>query len=308
MTTFAVGDTATYLRGNHIIKFGGEIRRVEALQLQRRSRARSPIRASRRSSRDSAARSASRSATAGVQRLRQRRSARSSRTAISLGSNLKLDLGLRYDYIAVADRSRTTSWSTFDPATASLLQIGTGGFTQVHEERQRLPAARRRDLESDRRRQDRRSAARTRSWSTRATPATSPARPAIRRSSRRCRRRRPARRRATSGSTPRSAAPASAALAPVVHRPELPAGPHADVERQRRARDRRRLGVMVGYFGSHGDRLRIPININQFTTPGGTVRPYRRLSATSPILPGAALGNITEIDEPRLVATTRGCG
>jgi hypothetical protein len=53
-------------------------------------------------------------------------------------------------------------------------------------------------------------------------------------------------------------------------------------------------GVMVGYFGSHGDRQRVPINLNQFTTPGGTLRPYPRLSASSPILPGAALGNITE--------------
>jgi hypothetical protein len=53
-------------------------------------------------------------------------------------------------------------------------------------------------------------------------------------------------------------------------------------------------GVMVGYFGSHGDRQRIPINLNQFTTPGGTVRPYPKLSAASPILPGTVLGNITE--------------
>jgi len=53
-------------------------------------------------------------------------------------------------------------------------------------------------------------------------------------------------------------------------------------------------GVMVGYFGSHGDRQRIPLNLNQFTTPGGTVRPFPALSASSPILPGAPLGNITE--------------
>src|SRR5581483_9461552 len=52
--------------------------------------------------------------------------------------------------------------------------------------------------------------------------------------------------------------------------------------------------VMVGYFGSYGDRQRIPINLNQFTTPGGTVRPFVRLSATSPILPNSPLGNITE--------------
>src|SRR5262249_30087314 len=54
-------------------------------------------------------------------------------------------------------------------------------------------------------------------------------------------------------------------------------------------------GLMVGYFGSYGDRQRIPVNINQLTTPGGTVRPYTPLSATSPILPGAALGNILQI-------------
>jgi hypothetical protein len=50
---------------------------------------------------------------------------------------------------------------------------------------------------------------------------------------------------------------------------------------------------MVGYFGSYGDRLRIPININQFVNG---VRPYPTLSATSPISPGAALGNITEVE------------
>jgi len=52
------------------------------------------------------------------------------------------------------------------------------------------------------------------------------------------------------------------------------------------------MGVMVGYFGSYGDRLRIPVNINQFING---VRPYPRLSASSPISPGAALGNITEV-------------
>jgi hypothetical protein len=54
------------------------------------------------------------------------------------------------------------------------------------------------------------------------------------------------------------------------------------------------MGLMAGYFGSHGDRQRIPINFNQFVTPGGTIRPFPRLSATSPILPNTALGNITE--------------
>jgi hypothetical protein len=52
------------------------------------------------------------------------------------------------------------------------------------------------------------------------------------------------------------------------------------------------FGLMVGYFGSKGDHLRISRNINQFV---GGLRPYPRLSASSPILPGAAVGNITEV-------------
>jgi hypothetical protein len=54
----------------------------------------------------------------------------------------------------------------------------------------------------------------------------------------------------------------------------------------------RNLGVMVGYFGSKGDRLRISRNLNQLV---GGVRPFPALSASSAILPGSALGNITEI-------------
>jgi hypothetical protein len=55
----------------------------------------------------------------------------------------------------------------------------------------------------------------------------------------------------------------------------------------------RGLGLTVGYFGSKGTRLRISRNINQ---PVNGVRPFARLSASSPILPGAALGNITQIE------------
>ena len=53
----------------------------------------------------------------------------------------------------------------------------------------------------------------------------------------------------------------------------------------------RGLGLTVGYFGSKGTHLRIQRNINQ---PVGGVRPFPALSASSPILPGAALGNIAQ--------------
>ncbi len=51
-------------------------------------------------------------------------------------------------------------------------------------------------------------------------------------------------------------------------------------------------GVMIGYFGSKGDDLRLSRNVNQ---PINGVRPYPALSASSPILPGSTLGNVTEI-------------
>ena len=63
----------------------------------------------------------------------------------------------------------------------------------------------------------------------------------------------------------------------------------------------------------HGRLLRVQgrppahrrATVNQFMNG---VRPYPRLSAGSPILPGSALGNITEIDEPRLFALQRRSG
>ncbi len=53
------------------------------------------------------------------------------------------------------------------------------------------------------------------------------------------------------------------------------------------------FGVMVGYFGSKGTHLRISRNINQIASG---VRPFPKLSATGPILPGSTLGNIATID------------
>jgi hypothetical protein len=53
------------------------------------------------------------------------------------------------------------------------------------------------------------------------------------------------------------------------------------------------LGVMVGYFGSKGSHLRVARNQNQFVNG---VRPFPRLSASSPILPGQAIANIIEVD------------
>ena len=53
------------------------------------------------------------------------------------------------------------------------------------------------------------------------------------------------------------------------------------------------LALMAGYFGSKGTHLIIRRNINQ---PINGLRPYPELSASSPILPGAPLGNITQAE------------
>jgi len=53
------------------------------------------------------------------------------------------------------------------------------------------------------------------------------------------------------------------------------------------------LALMIGYFGSKGTHLIIRRNINQ---PLNGTRPFPALSSASPILPGAPLGNITQVE------------
>ena len=55
----------------------------------------------------------------------------------------------------------------------------------------------------------------------------------------------------------------------------------------------RSLAVTVGYFGSKGTHLISRRNLNQ---PVNGARPFPRLSQSSPILPGANLGNITQVE------------
>ena len=57
--------------------------------------------------------------------------------------------------------------------------------------------------------------------------------------------------------------------------------------------------MMVGYFGSEGHDLRTRVNLNQFIGFGlgptfTGIRPFPKLSASSPILPGANVGNISD--------------
>jgi len=64
---------------------------------------------------------------------------------------------------------------------------------------------------------------------------------------------------------------------------------NANVQRQL-SRD---LAATIGYSGSHGANLRISRNLNQ---PVAGVLPFPVVAASSPILPGTALGNITQVE------------
>jgi hypothetical protein len=129
VTTFAAGDTATYLHGNHIVKFGGEIRRVKHYGFgQDPGRFTYPSVAAFQQGFGSQF-----SITLGTQAFNAYVNAIGGfvQDSVSLGSNLKLDLGLRYDYLP-SPTEADNKLVGFDPAAASLLQInGTGGFTQV---------------------------------------------------------------------------------------------------------------------------------------------------------------------------------
>jgi hypothetical protein len=289
VTTFAVGDTATYLRGNQIIKFGGEVRHVKHHNAnQDPGTFTYPSIAAFQQGFGSAFNItlAPRIYDALVNAV-----GAFVQDSVSVGSNLKLDVGLRYDYLPSPNEG-ANNLVTFDPATVSLIQIGTNGFTQVTKNgsdfQPRLgiiwnPKA------------DGKTVVRGAyavmvnqsntgyfTGETGNPPIVNPLSASA------------------SGTTASNikidnaaSSAGAAALAPAFTDPNfLPSRMQSwnvNVEREFGG-----TGVMVGYFGSHGDRQRIPINLNQFVTPGGTVRPYPKLSASSPILPGTVLGNITE--------------
>jgi hypothetical protein len=289
VTTFALGDTATYLHGNHIVKFGGETRRVKHFNFNQDpgSFTYPSVAAFQQGFGSQFA------ITLGTRAYNVYVNAVGAfiQDSISVGSNLKLDLGLRYDYLP-SPTEQDNKLVTFDPATASLLAIGTGSFTQVTRNgsdfQPRLGV-----IWNPTR--DGKLAVRGAyavmvnqsntgyfTGETGNPPIVSP----------------------FSGQAAGTAASnlkldtvatqaGAAALNPSFTDPNFLPGRmqtwNVNVEREIGG-----TGVMAGYFGSHGDRQRIPINLNQFVVQGGTVRPYPRLSASSPILPNSTLGNIIE--------------
>ena len=292
VTTFAAGDTATYLHGNHIIKFGGEFRRVKHHNLNGDPGSFTfPSVAAFEDGFGSAfgITLGDRSYDAYVNAV-----GAFVQDSISAGSNLKFDVGLRYDYLP-SPTEANDKLVGFDPAAVSLEQFGTNGFTQVTKNgsdfQPRLGVIW--NPTSDGKLAVRAAyAVMINQTNTGYFVGEAGNPPLVTPLS--------AQASGTAASNISLAnaiggAKGSASLSPTFTDPAFLPGRmqtwNVNVEREFGS-----TGVMVGYFGSYGDRQRIPINFNQFVTPGVTsVRPYPRLSATSPILPGATLGNITEI-------------
>jgi hypothetical protein len=290
VTTFAVGDTATWLHGNQIIKFGGEVRHVKHSNLgQDPGSFTFPSVASFQQGWGSRF-----AITLGDQNYNVLVNAIGAfvQDSVSLGSRVKLDLGLRYDYLP-SPTEADNKLVEFDPATLSLIQFGSHGFTQVTKNgsdfQPRLgviwnPTA------------DGRLVVRgayavminqTNTGYFNGEAGNPPiVTPYL----------------VTAGGLTSTDSvklataqqQASGSLVPFTTDPNFLPGRlqtwNVNVEREIGG-----VGLMVGYFGSYGDRQRIPINLNQPLTPGGAVRPYPTLSASSPIDGGLTLGNITEV-------------
>ncbi|PYR58411.1 MAG: hypothetical protein DMF91_17285 [Acidobacteria bacterium] len=279
VTTIAGGDTATYLRGNHIIKFGGQVGRGEHASFNLDAGTFTyPSVAAFQTGLGNAF-----NITLGDRSydLFTKSFGAFVQDSISAGGNLKLELGLRYDFLGTPTEANNR-FVVFDAATDSLVRVGSG-IDKVYKHNSDLqprvgiiwnPTG------------DGRLAVRGayavminqgNTGGVTGTTANPPLATPLN----------------VTGNVRLDSALATAAasgLAPNTINTNIQPGRlqtwNVNVEREIGP-----LGVMVGYFGSYGDRLSIPLNINQFVNG---VRPFARLSASSPIQPGASLGNITE--------------
>jgi outer membrane receptor protein involved in Fe transport len=145
VTTFAVGDTATYLHGKQIIKFGGEVRRVKHYGFsQNPGTFTYPSVAAFQQGFGSAF-----ATTLGQQAFNAYVNAIGAfvQDSVSLGSNVKLDLGLRYDYLPSPTEADDKLGHVRSGDPVADADQRPGGIHAGHQEWKRLPAARGHHLE-----------------------------------------------------------------------------------------------------------------------------------------------------------------
>jgi hypothetical protein len=204
---------------------------------------------------------------------------------ITIGSTLTLDLGLRYEW-HVTPTERSNQFVVFDPGSASLLRVGVD-IEEIHQQNNRNFEPRLGIAWTPS------SDGRTVVRAAYGTSVDQPSTTAVR----------------DTAANPPFATPLAAAgsipLDNAIDRTLASGLAPATIDhgfrnaslrswnvnvQQQLARD---FAAMVGYFGSRGKDLRISRNLNQ---PVDGVRPFAAVSASSPILPGALLGNITQVE------------
>lgn len=281
--TSVASDTATVLHGNHIVKFGGEFRHTTVATFTNDPGSFTyPTVAAFQTGLGNAF-----SITLGDRAVNLHINTLGAfvQDSITLGPRVKLDVGLRYDYIG-APTEPNNSLVLFDAAKVALVRLGSG-IDQPHSNgsdfQPRLGVIW--NPTGDSKLAVRAAYAVMVNQTNTGYIAGAGANPPL------------AVPLNVSGAVRLDSALATAqasGLAPTTTNPNFLPGRmqtwNVNVERQLGD-----TGLMIGYFGSHGDRLRVPVNINQFNL-GTTTRPYPVLSAASPILPGATLGNITEVE------------
>jgi hypothetical protein len=282
-TLYLFNDTVTYVTGRHSMRFGGEFRRfLNDNFAEGTGQFNFPTVAAFLSGTANAF-----NITLGerVSHITQDALAFFAQDRIAIGSNLTLDLGLRYEW-HVTPTERDDQFVVFDAASASLVRVGVD-VERIYRQNNtnvepRLgfawtPSA------------DGRTVVRgAYGWAVdqpsttvvRDTPGNPPFATPL----------------SASGAIPLASAVSLTqpiGLAPVTVDPEFRNASlrswNVNVQRQL-ARD---LAAAVGYFGSSGSDLRISRNLNQ---PVDGVRPFPSVSPSSPIRPGAALGNITQVE------------
>jgi len=204
---------------------------------------------------------------------------------ITLGNSLTLELGLRYQW-HVTPTERDNRFVVFDAASASLLRVGVD-VDAIYQQNNRNLEPRLGiawNLSADGRTVVRaaygRAADQPGTTAVRDTAGNPPFAAPL----------------TATGSIPLVSAvatlgPAGLSPATVDYRFENAAMQSWNVNVQRQlARD---LAATIGYSGSHGTNLRMSRNLNQ---PVDGVRPFPVVAASSPILPGTLLGNITQVE------------
>ncbi len=280
---YVVNDTLTRIAGRHAMKAGGEFRRFLSDQfVEGTGQFSFPTMAAFLAGTASAF-----SINLGERRSRITQDAVSffAQDSIAIAPSLTIDLGLRYEW-HMTPTERNDKFVVFDAATASLLQVGVD-VDRIYRENNtniepRLGLAW--TIGGDGRTVVRAAyGVAVDQPSTTAVTSTTGNPPF-------------ATPLAASGAIPLSAAvdlTQPIGLAPSTIDPEFRNAAlrswNANLQRQL-AGD---LAATIGYFGSRGSNLRISRNINQLVDG---VRPFPAVSAESPIRPGAALGNITQVE------------